>query len=216
MSDPRRVGGLIAALAAGLLPACGPQHVRAPERPTGHGGQDVIVLLPDPEDGVTGRATVSTPAGSVELIGARDSTRISLNLAPASVTVMNEAEVERLFGDVLSVLPPAPRHYTLYFRFESDELTAESRALVPQVVEAVRSLPAPEVVVIGHTDTMGRAAVNYQLGLKRANMVRNLLLEAGLNPSFIEAASHGEADPLIPTPDETPEPRNRRVEITVR
>ena len=54
------------------------------------------------------------------------------------------------------------------------------------------------------------------LGLIRANTVRGLLVQVGLDPSTIEVRSHGESDLLVKTPDETPEPRNRRVEISVR
>ncbi len=129
---------------------------------------------------------------------------------------MSEAEVQRLFGDVLATLPPPPQHFTLYFRFESDELTEESRALVPQVLQAVKNRPLPEVAVVGHTDTTGASASNFELGLKRANMVRALLVEAGLDASFIEVISHGEAELLVPTPDDTYEARNRRVEISIR
>ena len=80
---------------------------------------------------------------------------------------------------------------------------------------AIRLKPT-DVVVVGHTDRMGTPQANVALGLKRATAVRNLLVSAGLTASTIEATSHGEADPLIETPDETAEPRNRRVEIAVR
>ena len=63
---------------------------------------------------------------------------------------------------------------------------------------------------------MGTQLANYALGLKRAMMVRNLLVVAGLNGSAIDATSIGELDPMVKTPDETPEPRNRRVDISVR
>jgi outer membrane protein OmpA-like peptidoglycan-associated protein len=121
-----------------------------------------------------------------------------------------------VFGAALAALPPAPRHFTLQFRFESDTLTAESTALVPEILSAVKALPVPEVVVVGHTDTMGERKANVALGLKRAKSVREILATAGLPRSTIEVTSHGEADLLVKTPDKTPEPRNRRVEITVR
>ena len=60
------------------------------------------------------------------------------------------------------------------------------------------------------------ALLLHELALKRATTVRDLLVAAGFDGSTIEVTSHGEADLMIPTPDETPEPRNRRVEITVR
>jgi outer membrane protein OmpA-like peptidoglycan-associated protein len=43
-----------------------------------------------------------------------------------------------------------------------------------------------------------------------------MLIQAGLDPSTVEIISHGETDLLVKTADETPEPRNRRVEISVR
>jgi outer membrane protein OmpA-like peptidoglycan-associated protein len=132
------------------------------------------------------------------------------------VTVMSEADVNRLFGDVLATLPPPPLQFVLYFRFESDDLTVESQALVPMVLDAVRNRPFPDVAVIGHTDTTGTKASNVELGLRRANAIRALLVRAGVSADLIIATSHGEADPLVKTADEVAEPRNRRVEITVR
>ena len=52
---------------------------------------------------------------------ARESTTVDRNQAPAAVTVLSEADVNRMFGDVLSALPPAPEQFVLYFRFESDD-----------------------------------------------------------------------------------------------
>jgi outer membrane protein OmpA-like peptidoglycan-associated protein len=46
--------------------------------------------------------------------------------------------------------------------------------------------------------------------------IRSLLVDAGVAAALIEATSHGETDLLIKTADEVFEPRNRRVEVTVR
>lgn len=129
---------------------------------------------------------------------------------------LSQADVDRLFGDALAALPPPVRYFTLNFRFESDELTDRSRALVPEIIKVVKSRPVPDVVVVGHTDTSGAREANIELGMKRAMMVRALLINAGLLASSIEATSHGEADLLIKTADDTFEPRNRRVDIAVR
>jgi outer membrane protein OmpA-like peptidoglycan-associated protein len=211
MADARPAAVLIATLAA-IASACGPQRLRTPVSP----GQSLVVLLPDPGDGTVGRAVVSSPVGSTELAAARESTSVSPNRPPAPVTVMSEADVNRLFGDALSALPSAPQHFTLYFRFESDELTDESRALVPPILQAVKDRPFPDVAVIGHTDTTGTRSGNFDLGLRRANAIRGLLVSAGIDATVIEVTSHGEADLLVKTADQVLEPRNRRVEITVR
>lgn len=197
---------------APLLAACGPRRVDTPGRST---GPDLIVLLPE-SDGNLGRASVSQGEKSVDLANACDFTIVGLNQPPTKVRTMSESDVKRLFGDVLDAMPPAPQSFTLFFRFESDELTDESRALLPDVLKAMKDRPFPEVLVVGHTDTTGTPGNNYALGLKRGMMVRNLLLEAGLPEAAVEVNSHGEAVLLVKTPDETYEPRNRRVEVTIR
>lgn len=191
--------------------ACGPKQIAGPVRP----GQDVIVLLPDSDTRSTGSARVSNSLGAVDLTAEREAALVAVNRAPV-LTTLSPAEVQGMFGDALSALPPAPQRFALLFRFESDELTDQSQAVIPQVLGAVKQHAAPDVVVIGHTDTMGTQQVNHALGLKRAMMVRNLLVRAGLDGATIQVMSMGEIDPLVKTPDETPEPRNRRVEIAVR
>jgi len=211
MIDTRRLAVPIAIVAAGLALSCGPKRVPAPERP----GQTLVVLLPDAA-GTVGRANASNPSGTADLAAARDSTTVSVNQPPGAVTIISEADVQRLFGEALSALPPPPQRFTLNFKFDSDELTDESRALVPEIVQAVRNRPVPDVLVIGHTDTTGSPSSNFELGMKRAGTVRTILVEAGLDPNFIELVSHGEEELLVPTADEVAEPRNRRVEIAVR
>jgi outer membrane protein OmpA-like peptidoglycan-associated protein len=197
--------------AVALTAACGPKRIALPIRP----GQALTVLLPDSDTGSTGDATVSNPRGSVQLVDERDAALATANRRPI-LGMLSEADVQRIFGDALSALPPPPRRFTLYFRFESDELTEQSQALIPRVLAAVKEYSVQDVVVIGHTDTMGTQQANYGLGLKRAMMVRNLLIEAGLDGATIDVTSVGELDPLVKTADETPEPRNRRVDIAVR
>ena len=201
----------MAIVAISIAAACGPKHVSGPERP----GQDLIVLLPDSDTKRTGAAGVSNSLGSVDLDEDREAARVTANTPPV-LTKVSVEEVENIFGDALSALPPAPRRFTLFFRFESDELTEQSQALIPQVLAAVKEFVVQDVVVIGHTDTMGTQPANYGLGLKRAMTVRNILVAAGLSATAIDVTSVGELDPLVKTPDETPEPRNRRVDIAVR
>jgi outer membrane protein OmpA-like peptidoglycan-associated protein len=175
----------------------------------------MILLLPD-ADGTTGGVAVSNPSGSVELDAPREYTFVRVNQPPSPPEIYSQEDVQRVFGEAIAALPPPPARFTVNFRFESDELTDESRALFPGILEEVRKRPASEVAVIGHTDTTGSAAGNFALGLKRAQMIQNLLVNEGLDASLIEVTSLGESDPLVRTADEVLEPRNRRVEISVR
>jgi outer membrane protein OmpA-like peptidoglycan-associated protein len=175
----------------------------------------LVALLPDPEKKTVGRAVVENKSGEVDLAKAKAATRVRSNERP-TLTTLSDAEVERNFGEALAALPPPTPVFVLHFRFESDELTPESRGLLPQIMKIVRQHPLANVVVIGHTDTMGTPHANFELGLKRATFVRNRLIAAGLAAERIEVSSLGESDPLVRTRDETAEPRNRRVDIAIR
>jgi outer membrane protein OmpA-like peptidoglycan-associated protein len=207
-----RSSALVVTMAVALA-GCGPKRVAPPARPA---PPALIVLLPDPESGATGRIRVANEFGAADMDVPRTATLVTADGAPGSVTPISDADVQRLFGGALAALPPAPRHFILNFQFESDTLTAESSALVPEILNTVQRLQIPEVVVVGHTDTMGEARANRALGLRRAMSVRDILVHAGLASSTIEVTTHGEGDLLVKTPDDTPEPRNRRVDITVR
>jgi outer membrane protein OmpA-like peptidoglycan-associated protein len=205
--------GVVVTVVATLVTACGPKQLdlSGPAAP----GRALVVLLPD-ADGSVGRVNVTNQSGSVDLDAAREATEATPNRPPSPVRTLSEQDVNRIFGDALSALPPAPKYYVLFFRFESDQLTDESRALVVDIQQAVKARSMPEIAVVGHTDTMGTPRANFELGLKRAASVRSLLTQAGLDDSTIDVRSLGEADLVIKTPDETPEPRNRRVEVTLR
>ena len=213
MSGRRSIVAL-SLLAVSAGGACSPPKpvVVTPEKPSGA----LFALLPDPDSEAVGRVTVTAPAGSLELTTARGSTFVAAGQAPTPEAPMDAAEVQRTFGGALGALPPAPRHFVLYFQFDSDALTAESQRLLPEILQAVAQRAVPDVIAVGHTDTSGTTASNYELGLRRATIVRNLLVADGLDASLIEVTSHGEADPLVPTPDETREARNRRVEIEIK
>jgi outer membrane protein OmpA-like peptidoglycan-associated protein len=196
---------------AGVTGACAKPKV-APPPPR----SDMIVLVPDPEDGRLGSVTVSAGGGSVELAAANHATRVAPGRAPTSPAPMAADEVRRIFGEAMSARPLQPKQYLLYFESGGDTLTAESQALLSDIVAFVRARPVPDVTVIGHTDTTGDSAANFQLGLQRATLIRDLLIKSGMDPAQVDFASHGEADLLIQTPDNTSEPKNRRVEVTIR
>ena len=204
--------GLLGAL---LSASCGGKRT-APAAPGPPPAPALIVLLPDPETGVTGRIRVSNEFGSIELSTPRASVNTTAGAAPGPMKTLSDEEVKALFGEAFAALPPPPRHFILQFKFESDTLTDASAALVPDILAAVKALPVPEVVIVGHTDTMGDRKSNLALGLKRATAVRGILVGAGLPESLVELISHGEGDLLVKTRDNSAEPRNRRVEITVR
>jgi outer membrane protein OmpA-like peptidoglycan-associated protein len=125
-------------------------------------------------------------------------------------------DAHRTFAEALAAQPPQPVSFTLYFETNSVEVTPASRPALDALFAEVAKREAVEVQVTGHTDRVGGEADNDRLSLQRAEAVRAMLIQGGIQASFLRAVGRGEREPLIPTPDEQPEPRNRRVEVTVR
>ena len=98
-----------------------------------------------------------------------------------------------------------------------------SATLTPQAAQALgslgRALASTELApyrfrIEGHTDTVGDDRQNMMLSQRRAEAVRAFLTKRfGLAPNRLVAVGLGESQPLVPTPDQTPEPGNRRVQV---
>lgn len=129
---------------------------------------------------------------------------------------LTEAEVRAAFGPTLAALPGKPATFVLYFLEGKDELTPESKAELENVFAELKRRPHPDIAVIGHTDSVGSLAFNDRLSLARAERLRESLVGLGIPADRIQAAGRGKRELLVPTEDNVPEPRNRRVEINVR
>ena len=171
-----------------------------------------VVLLESP-DGTTGQVVVKGSKGEQVIDKARQGAPLDGTAPPAPV---DEAKFKRDFSEAMAARPAMPDHFLLYFESGGTRLTAESTTMLGKIIEAASKRPAVDISVIGHTDTAGKAELNESLALKRANEVAVMLKDKGLKVHALTVESHGERNLLVKTPDETPEPRNRRVEISIR
>jgi outer membrane protein OmpA-like peptidoglycan-associated protein len=175
--------------------------------------QSLFVVLPNP-DGSSGAVTIEDAQKSVVLDQPYAAGEVRNGIA-APVKV-DQAQVQQIFGNALAAQPVLPSHFVLYFEKDSNTLTPDSQRQYQAVFADIKRRPVYEVEVIGHTDTLGNPPHNQQLSMSRAEMVRDRLVHDGLNPKSISVAGRGQLDLAIPTADQVAEPRNRRVEITVR
>ena len=102
------------------------------------------------------------------------------------VTTLSDEQVKADFSEALAAQPEPTARFVLQFLSDSADLRPESEALIPAIMESYRTRLSRDVSIIGHTS------------------------------DIIEMTSHGEENPLVPTPDGKAEPRNRRVEVLVR
>ncbi|HYC57518.1 MAG TPA: OmpA family protein [Candidatus Binatia bacterium] len=178
--------------------------------------KNYVVLLENPEGG-TGQVTVSTEKGDRTLDSAGSATTINrANRAPSKPWRVELDKLQEVFARAFGAMPDRPEHFTLYFEQDNVELTEESKPTVEAMVDAVRSRPAPDADVEGHTDLFADARTNDALAYARALKVRSILVNAGMDIMKIDLHSYGEERPIIPTPDGVREPRNRRVEVMIR
>jgi outer membrane protein OmpA-like peptidoglycan-associated protein len=175
---------------------------------------DLYVLLPG-KDGKTGALTVDSGFRQRTLDTPYASARVSPIFGVYDGGA-SEAEVRHVFGPVIAALPGRPVSFFLYFLQDTDEFTPGSKQLVGQILAEIARRPAPDIVVIGHTDRVGSVPYNDALSRRRAERVRDELLKLGIPKVRISIAGRGEREPLIQTEDDVSEPRNRRVEINVR
>lgn len=203
----RPILGALAAIAGGCA-------THAPPPPPPPQSTSYVVLLEN-EDGTTGAVSVTGPHGTVLLNRAGQAVRVDLGSAEGMFET-EPARIARDFEAARAARPRAPEVYRLYFATGAAALAPASQRLVDEILAEARRRPGADVSIIGHTDTVGDAASNERLGRERAEWVARVLHSRGLAAVEVTVTSHGEADPLVGTPDETSEARNRRVEVIVR
>ncbi|VTU37070.1 Outer membrane protein II* [Variovorax sp. PBL-H6] len=199
----RRPALLAAALSGALLAGCAaPFTTRVTLLPQADGSSSAVIVRANNDDERTlsqpyQRATAKARGGPV--IDQVDAARL-------------RTEHEVLF----EMMPEPVLNYTVYFDIGGLVLTGSSQIAMNDALKAALARSGGEIVVTGHTDTLGSSVRNDELSRRRAEQVRQLFLAQGFPAHRIEVAGRGERDLAIPTADEVEEPRNRRVTIDVR
>jgi len=175
----------------------------------GCASKSYVVLIPSP-DGSVGEVVIKGQKGEQVLNKAGQAG--TLEGTPLQV---GDRQVKEDFGETIAALPKIPVRFLLYFS-TGITLTAESQSLIPTIISEARTRPAVDISVIGHTDTLYTDEYNNQLALRRATKVSELLTDKGLKANSMTIESHGKRNLLVQTPDNTWEPRNRRVEVSIR
>lgn len=101
----------------------------------------------------------------------------------------------------------------IVFRYDSDELTEESKAILDRVAQKLVRIKGVKLEVAGHTDARGDAMYNLDLSERRARAVRDYLVEQGVSPSRLIAKGYGQTRPLADNESRDGRATNRRVEL---
>jgi OmpA-OmpF porin, OOP family len=107
----------------------------------------------------------------------------------------------------------------LYFDFNEDVMNPRTRRQLEIVTLILQSDLGKKITLSGHADALGTKDYNNQLSSRRADVVRDFLIQAGVNPAQIVTIAKGDSQPRRPNLTETgadnPDGRraNRRTEI---
>ncbi len=110
---------------------------------------------------------------------------------------------------------PVPQSFMVFFDFNKSILTPEAKRIIASAVQDYQKGGYVEIVVTGHTDTVGSDKYNMKLGERRAAAVKKEMIADGLSPSSIKTVSAGKTGLLVPTADGVREAQNRRAEIVL-
>ena len=106
--------------------------------------------------------------------------------------------------------------YQVFFDTDKADLSPRGQLIVNKVADVVRTNNEVRVTVIGRTDRAGTAAANMALSERRAELVRDALIAAGVPAARIDTSWLGEGEQDVPTPDDVAMQRNRVVDILVQ
>lgn len=176
-----------------------------------------VVLLPQ-ADGRPSAVVVTTRNGEQTLN--KPFQRATALAGGTGKPVVDQADPAKVRADnqtLFDLAPPPAQSFTVFFDAGGVTLTADSQKTMRDAVAAAMARNGGDIVISGHTDTVGSAAQNDELSRRRAQQVRQMFVDQRLFPAIrIEAVGRGERELAVRTPDETDEPRNRRVVVEVR
>jgi len=126
---------------------------------------------------------------------------------------VQKQHIQKVQQNINTILKNNP----IYFKRNSNELTLSSKQILDKIIDIVNKtteeIEIAKLKISGHTDASGSAAYNKKLSQKRADTVRDYLIEHHIKVPALEAVGYGEEMPVTQNPYDK---QNRRVEIEIQ
>ncbi|WP_010522671.1 OmpA family protein [Aquimarina agarivorans] len=121
-------------------------------------------------------------------------------------------ELEAMHQEIMA--HPLELHFAT--NSSSIKLTSEQRQEMADIAKYLDKVDDAKVLVVGHTDNTGNAEANMELGLNRANTIKQYLVRNQILPSKIETLSKGQNQPIASNETPVGRAKNRRVMVTLK
>lgn len=123
----------------------------------------------------------------------------------------HQIEIERQQNEILKLTMSSE----VSFDFNSATLKASFYSPLNKIADIMNRYPRTQIVVVGHTDSVGSDEYNMQLSLRRANAVADYLILRGVDRYRLGSEGRGEMEPIANNETAAGRSQNRRVEVFV-
>lgn len=104
----------------------------------------------------------------------------------------------------------------VFFGTDSSDLSQQARTVLESQAAWLAQYSSVNISIDGHADERGTREYNLALGERRANAVKNYLVNLGVDPSRVSTVSYGKERPAVAGADESAWAQNRRSETKVQ
>ena len=103
----------------------------------------------------------------------------------------------------------------LLFDFDSDVVRSDARTNLRNLAASLDKYPGSELLIVGHTDSVGTDAYNLALSERRAQAAAAYLAAQGVDRARLSSRGLGESEPVVPNDSDAGRSKNRRVEVAI-
>src|SRR5438046_2546825 len=103
----------------------------------------------------------------------------------------------------------------ILFPFNSTDILPDGRTNLQELAKSLEKYPNSDVLIVGHTDSVGTDAYNLDLSQRRAQAAATYLQSLGVPAARLHAVGKGESEPIQPNDTDAGRAQNRRVEIAI-
>lgn len=123
---------------------------------------------------------------------------------------LENAEVQRVGEGIVVTFDSG-----ILFDFDSVALRENAEENLSEFANSMREFPETEILIVGHTDSIGSDAYNQRLSERRAQSAGSYLVEQGLDWNRLRLEGRGETEPVATNETEEGRQQNRRVEVAI-
>jgi outer membrane protein OmpA-like peptidoglycan-associated protein len=103
----------------------------------------------------------------------------------------------------------------LLYDFDSDIVRAEAAQNLSALAASLGRYPNTDLLIVGHTDSVGTDQYNQELSERRAMAASNYLIGQSVSRARLQAVGRGETEPIAENSTDAGRQLNRRVEVAI-